>query len=282
MLHQHLSGFGDGRSLNNVHASELTKPDGMCPRAYAIYHKAKPKPKDEYLTASERVTFQIGRDLERDIINWFADMGKAVGDWKCKSCGEFYAFTTRPHHCVKCGGKNFEHKETRIDSAQSSVSCGLDLLLGIGEPRLRLVELKTIDKDKFKELQAPLAEHKWRTELYLRSVAESDDHRAAHINTEVATILYVSKGGYGCADAQLKLWGLSDKFSPFKEYEIKRNDAAVDGIVKRAEIVKRYREGIIGMPEGICSTAVCSRAARCPVRKECWSGDFSPEYKWFK
>ena len=41
------------------------------------------KGKDRWLTTSETVTFDMGRDLEKRVVNAFADMGKAVCHWKC-------------------------------------------------------------------------------------------------------------------------------------------------------------------------------------------------------
>lgn len=280
LLHAHLKGAQPGRSYKNIHASDLTKPEGLCPRLYALADVTKAKPSDEWLTTSSVMTFQIGRDQEKNIVQWFADMGKAIGHWKCNSCGTVYEFQPRPTQCKECGFKRFDHKEVRFESSVSSASCGIDLLLGLGEPKLRAVELKTIDKEEFKALKAPLAEHRWRTELYLRSIAESDHPFAKRVNTDEATILYVSKGGFGCADTQLKTWGLDESFSPFKEFVIKRDDESVQSLVDRASIVKRFRAGEIGMPQGLCPTAMCKRASGCSMRKVCFSGEYPAEFIW--
>lgn len=280
LLHAHLTGAQPGRSYKNIHASELTKPEGLCPRMYALADVTKAQPEDEWLNTSNVMTYQIGRDQEKNIVQWFADMGKAIGHWKCVGCGMVYEYQARPTKCTQCGFKRFDHKEVRFESAVSGASCGIDLLVGFGEAKLRAVELKTMDKEQFKELKAPLAEHKWRTELYLRSIAECAHPFAKRVNTDEATILYVSKGGFGCADTQLKAWGLSESFSPFKEYAIKRNDESVQSLVDRAKIVKRYRAGEVGMPNGLCSTAMCKRASDCSLRKECFSGDYPAEFIW--
>lgn len=280
LLHKHLSGFDPARSLQVVHASELTKEEGFCPRFYAIADEVSFKGKDRWLTTSEAVTFAMGRDLENRVVNAFADMGKAICHWKCVACGKLHQFQKRPLKCETCGVGTLEPKEVRFQSAETGASCGVDMLLALGEPKLRPVELKTMDKEQFKALQAPLAEHKWRTNLYMRIIEESDHSWSSMVATDKATILYVSKGGYGCSDPELAKWGLTEKFSPFKEYEISRDDAATDDLALRAKVVKHYREGLHGMPHGICSTAMSKRAAKCPLRSQCFSGDFPAEHDW--
>lgn len=282
LLHKHFSGFDPARSLQVIHASELTREEGFCPRFYALADAMDFKGKDRWLTTSETVTFDMGRDLEKRVVNAFADMGKAVCHWKCVACGHLHQFQKRPLKCETCGVGTLEPREVRFESAVNGASCGVDMLLALGEPKLRPVELKTIDKEEFKALVAPKAEHRWRTNLYLRIIGESAHSWANMISTESATVLYVSKGGYGCSDPALSKWGLSDKFSPFKEYEVKRDDKATDDLALRARVVKDSRDGLHGMPCGICPTAMSKRAAKCPLRGPCFSGDYPPEHDWTK
>ena len=154
------------------------------------------------------------------------------------------------------------------------------MLLAMGEPKLRPVEIKTMDKDQFKTLVAPLAEHKLRTTYYLRIIAESDHSWATMVSTERSTILYVSKGGYGCQDDTLKGWGLREQFSPFKEFTVERNDAMTEALDRRAKVVKDFRDGKVGMPHGLCVTALSKRAKFCPQRAACFSGEHPPVYNW--
>jgi hypothetical protein len=154
------------------------------------------------------------------------------------------------------------------------------MLVKLNQPKLRITELKTMDKDEFKALKAPLAEHKWRTNLYLRLVAESPHPWAKQVDTTEATIMYISKGGYGCADDEPEKWGLFEKFSPFKEFTIKREDKLTDDLVKRAKAVTDFRKGLVGSPCGVCSTAMSKRATKCTMKKACFSGDHPATYDW--
>ena len=280
LLHTHLNGPESGRSLSRIHASALTKEEGFCPRFYALSDVTKSKPKDEWLTTSENVTFRMGRDQQDALVHDFADMGKATGHWRCLCCSRLHEFTARPLKCELCGCKAFKPEEVRFVSDATGASCGIDMLVNLGFPKLIAVELKTMGKDQFKTLLAPLAEHRVRTNLYLRIIKESVQPWANFVDTNRAIILYVEKGGFGVQDDQLKKWGLKEGFSPFKEYDVKRVDADTDDYALRARTVKHFREGAVGMPSGICSSALAKRAVYCQMKAQCFSGQFPPEHGW--
>lgn len=279
-LHKHLSGFDPARSHKVIHASELTKDGGFCPRDYALRDVTKAKGKDRWLTTSERMTFQIGRDQERNIVLWFAEMGKAICHWKCVACGTMHYFQLKPERCNECGVRVFDPVEVRFESAINGASCGIDMLVQLGGKKLTPVELKTMDKEEFKALKAPLAEHKWRTTFYLRLIAESTQPWSNLVDTSEGRVLYISKGGYGCMDDEPGKWGMTDKFSPFKEYTIKRDDELTIDLHERAKVVTDFRAGTVGMPCGICPTAMSKRATHCPSRAACFSGEYPAEYDW--
>ncbi len=279
MLHHHLGGPQPGRPMKNVHASSLTKAEGFCPRYVALHDATGKKPKDEYLTAADVVTYAMGNDLQHAIIHHFADMGKAISHWKCLACDKLHEFCRRPPKCKNCGCRGFKPEEVRVVSAVSGASCGIDMLVEEGGSKLLPVELKTMQKDQFKGLLAPLAEHRHRTNLYLRIIGESTEPHASLINSQKAKVLYVCKGGY-ISDPELKKWGLSDQFTPFKEYELTRKDADTQTISNLAKVVKDYREKKVGMPCGICPTALVKRALICSMKNVCFSGDHPVEYDW--
>jgi hypothetical protein len=156
------------------------------------------------------------------------------------------------------------------------------MLYNAGQPKLRIVEIKTMDKDQFKDLAAPLSEHRLRTKLYMRIIDESEGTYKQRINTSEADIFYVSKGGFGIADPQLKAWGLSEGFSPFKHYVVKREPKAADLPSKLAKVVKDFRAKEVGMPVGICATAMDKRAKACSMCKPCFSGNHPGTYEWAK
>lgn len=279
-LHKALTGFYEGRSLENMHASSLTNGE-TCPRMYALADVTKAEAGQEWLKASEAFTYEFGRTIQELIVNHLADAGIAWGHWKCLACATVYQHGYRPERCEECGCLGFKPEEVRFTSKETGQSAGIDCLLRFPNGGLmKPLEIKTQDKDVFKGLVAPLAEHRERSNLYLRTIEESDDPHVEWYDTQEITVLYVSKGTYGVADPEPAKWGFGDRFSPFKEFVVQRDDSKTQHLVDRAKIVKRYRAGEIGMPCGICPTALTPTAQKCVVKKACFSGEFPPEYDW--
>lgn len=273
LLHKHLCTYRKARSYNTVHASDLMGRTEFCPREYALglkYHKARP---DERITTADSVTYAYGHKVEDLIIEWFAQMDKAWGDWSCHTCGRDYKFQRRPGKCLGCGGKLFEYHEVRFVSAESGASGSADLLVDMGQPKLSLIEIKSMDKESFKKLEAPLAEHRWRTNLYMRLVAESNHPMKDKVDLNVAYVLYLTKGGYGTKDPQIRKWGLLDgDWSPFKEFKVIRDDTATQPQSELAKMVKDYKQ-TGKLPLGICPSSLVPRAKFCTQCDSC----FSPE-----
>lgn len=273
MLHAHLRTQDMDRPYERIHASDLTKED-YCPRRTALKIKTNAPRGSRWLSTSENVTFDMGRKLQDSVVHWFSDMKAAYADWKCDSCGHMHQFVIRPGACFKCNCKSLSPHEIRFKSALSGASCGVDMLVRIGSStKLKPVEIKTMDKDQFKKLQMPLAEHRQRTTLYTRIIAEDNGPVAPFVDPSSAIILYVSKGGYGCAQDWLASSPTFDKFSPFKEYAIPRNDAEVEDL---SDLATRFNEFLKTgqMPCGVCTTAFDPLAQKCSMKEKCWSGQF--------
>lgn len=281
LLHSRIAGMDPPRSLKIIHASSLTyeaKP--WCPRAVALMLDTNKKPKDEFLGTSLRVTFDHGNDMQRRLNEeYLTDV--VVGDWKCRSCGTKKSFCKKPKS--KCGKNgitcNWGYEEVRVKSDNCGASGGIDALINVGETKLRLTEVKTMDKDIFRDLKAALAEHRMRTNLYMRLVDESSQPWAKRINTEEATVLYMVKA-FGFKDTDCKKWGIKDApFSPFKEFTVKRDDSQTDHLISMSKVLYQYLEGG-AMPCGICINQFTKTAQQCPVMKECFSGSYPPKATW--
>ena len=187
----------------------------------------------------------------------------------------------------------FEYEEYRLVSATSGITGGIDMFLDVGDTKHRLVEIKSIDKEMFKELQAPLAEHRFRTSLYLRLLAEhfvnggpaSLVQKAQHIvpdtiNVTTAHILYISKG-FGLKDATLAQNGIKDSpFSPFKEFIIERDDEATQTSVNKATALRIFRDTQTSIPCGVCTNALTKRAQKCSAVSACFSGKYPATITW--
>ncbi|NOQ30175.1 MAG: hypothetical protein GQ570_03535 [Helicobacteraceae bacterium] len=207
----------------------------------------------------------------------------AVGVWKCDHCSTESSFGKHPQTCQVCKRSDWKYIEPRFMSEVCGASGGIDLLVSLpGEKKLRVVEIKTIDKDMYKTLVAPLAEHTLRTNLYLRLVEESNSPYKTMVNTKEGMVFYMVKG-FGTKDTTLTDFAIMDApFSPFKEFFVKRNDDHTDAVVEKAKQLHDWRNQVTGLPARICSTNVCKRASKCTVKKYCWAAGNQPGELKFK
>lgn len=283
-LHNALANKQKARPTKRVHASEMWKSDmfgqsgEFCPREYALLDILEKRRPDEYIKTCSQMVFHFGHHVADIVIQALAEKGKAVGHWKCQYCEHLYKFQKRPRECSECEHDKFDYIECRFKSKETDMSCGVDLLVPTLSGKHRIVELKSIKDEEFKKLEAPLQEHKRRTNLYMRIVEDSKGTRSKKINTQEAVVLYVSKGGYGCKDSNLHKEGITDgPFSPFKEFLVKRDDTVTQVKWEHTRTLKEWREGKRPMMKGLCPTRVCGRAQSCSVVEACFSGKWQGE-----
>jgi hypothetical protein len=268
LLDHKLSGFTPARSHRKIHASSVTSEyKQFCPREYALMDILKKKAKDEYLQTATRVAFDIGEayhDFVRDV--WLVE--SAVGEWECKRCKHQIPFSKYPSYgCPSCGVKDWKYKEVNVVSPSTGISGSIDLIIDLGGPRYIPVEIKSIDKDQYKELAGPLSEHRIRTCLYLHLIEESEYPFKSKIETSFGLVLYISKG-YGIKNPE------EGKVLPFREFKVTKGVANVEPYLERARQVHVFRQKGGSLPQGVCDTNLCKRASDCSVKKEC----FSPAY----
>jgi hypothetical protein len=280
LLHKGLQTRQPARGTDVIHASELWKTGqykvdiGLCPRECALRDILKKTRDDEVITTSQASTFQHGKMTANWIVHFFADLGRCVGNWACPTCSKKFTMQQRPQRC-DCGGKRFNYEEISFRSKESGIIGSIDFLFLTRAKKLKPVELKSIMDDKFKELAGPLAEHKIRTNLYLRIIADSEGPLKDRIDTSEGIVLYASKGGWGKKDESLSKEGITDgPFTPFKEFIVQRNDAETDLKWSYAVRLKQFRDGKKDIPLGVCGNQWTPRAEQCNVRSECFSGKF--------
>jgi len=274
LLHKELAVTDPPRSIKTLHASELTREDiEFCPRERAYLLRDGDNRKDGRLGTSLNVTYQVGRWYEDQVRNnWLRKY--ALGNWQCLNCLHVHEYQTVPDNCDNCemDGVMCEYLEPRAYSPEYDCSCGIDMLLWKDEI-LTPVEIKTIKGEDFKALEAPLSEHRRRTQFYLDLLSHSTwMDFDVKLNLEYGLLLYVCKG-FGFADNMEGRHGISDaKFSPFKEYKVKRvSGEGLKEVYAKALAVKKFHmDGIIPRRE-ICPTITCKRAKRCTYRETCFS-----------
>lgn len=282
-IHKRLAGWDEPRPHFPLRASDLmsTKAE-FCPREHAFMDMGSVKKKAQFLGTAMQITFDHGRTMEDKIRNeYLRDI--AVGIWKCGVCGHPHpTFGKAPKvTCTHCGwGHQWKYEEPRFASPEFAVSGGIDLLVDVGQPKLLLVEIKTMAPDMFKDLVGPLAEHKIRTALYLKLAEESECAASDRINVNEARVIYVMRS-FGIKDDSLAAAGIKDAaFSPFKEFTITRDDSLLTTSLAKAKVLKVWRDTKQGMPCGVCANGLTKRAQGCPAVAQCFSGKYQNTITW--
>ena len=265
------------RADGRIHASDLSRED-FCPRFFALRDvTGLPQKSVTYLATVDHLVFAQGRMHATMVIDWAARAGIAWGFWSCVQCGYQTGLQPRPTKCHKCQKQTvWRYREVVVRSDFSGVSGGLDLLVQLpGRDKLLVVELKSYPKEKFQALKMPLAEHRERTNLYLRLVDECGLPGLETIDTTEARVLYVTKGGWGRKSGEPKAWGLKDRgWTPFHEFTVKRDDSATEYLVEKARPYWAWRVDGESFPKGICPHALSSVAQNCDYASACFSGKF--------
>lgn len=260
LLAEGLRGAEPRRSLDEIHASDVTKPD-FCPKQVALLQITDKTLPGEWINASLRYTFDMGEktaDLIRE--KWLGEHAK--GNWECLKCHESHTMCSKPPaHGGDCKHL-WKYRETAWKSEFSGITGSADVLVEMGGPKWKWCEMKIIAAGEWETIVAPLAEHRIRTSLYLRLVAESSSVWRDHVDTREAIVLYTSRGA-GRKHEELK------EVLPFKEFVVQRDDKSTQDAWEKGKAVKVFREGG-EMPKGICPTITSPRAQKCPVAKECF------------
>lgn len=269
LLDDRLSGPEPRRSYRVIHVSDLTHEDGFCPRAAILLQKFSRQRKPMYVSTAMRVAFDNGNALHDLVRNkWLRD--DVVGQWVCSGCDWTIKFSKRPRfNCKQCHRDLWVYHEEEFTDQQTGVVGSIDFFLDLGTGKHVMCEAKSLDKDMFRNLKAPMGEHRVRTQTYLALIARSGRPEVDRIDLTHGRILYISKG-FGIKDEQYH------KILPFKEFIVERQDSSSGVYLGLAKLVNDYRNHGGPMPHGVCATAYDKRAKYCPVSMECFSGKFPP------
>lgn len=252
------------RSHQIVHASDVTK-ENFCPRQYALMDHLEVKRPERFISPALKATFDVGKATADLVVNdWLG--AHAIGHWQCSVCRDTRYFQRKPdpqiqngHRCV------WRYREVEFFDPQSEISGSMDLLIDLGIGKATIVEIKIMGVDEFADLVAPLGEHRARTRLYLRLVAESTSIYKQWVDIDRAKILYISRG-FGKKNAGV--------IHPFKEFTVERDDPSVQVYMDRGMAVAQARKTKVIPVARVCDSVGCWTAKSCPVKQECWSGSY--------
>ena len=269
VLKRELGGHRAGRSADVLHASDITKSD-FCARKWALFDLLEKGVESQFIPTALDVTFRMGNVAERLVMEeWAGDA--AVGHWQCRLCGLQRTMIAKPAGFCTTGVRHrWGYRQFVIEAPEYGLSGAIDGIFDVGAPHLLIAEIKTLNPTDFDTIMTPQPEHRLRTNLYLKMLAESNSPYKDKFNLSEARVLYISRG-YGKMNAT---W---NEILPFREFVVKRQDSDLKEILQKAKAVKLSREGQ-GMPTGICATALDKIAKKCVVCKECFSGTYPAKF----
>ena len=245
-----------------------------CLREIILGHKLGMR-KYEYVDANGSVIFDIGNELHRVVQNHSRYLGdKIYGRWKCLACNTILnkQLMPKPPECTVCGANHnaIQYEEKFLYIKWLTAHPDAYVMSPTTKKHLIVGEIKTIDKDAFKDLVAPIADHVYQVNGYmlLSEIISKQEHWEIPFNSDEAYIYYFSKGHAGRQNY------------PVKIFTIKKQKAIVEDIIAR---VKLYRESydpktktIKSLPDPVsaCLGAKWSnyRAINCNVKPYCVAG----------
>lgn len=219
-------------------------------------YKLKRKEK-QYVTTGLNWVFSSGSAFHDgirsgDLYNGFSiRQDRLFGMWKCVSCGHV-VYGYKPSYKCSCG-YSFKYKETAINlNGYFKILSFIDCYISDGINRY-VLELKTMNNEKFKELEQPLPDH------ILQSTFYSIFHNIAigklfKVSEDKAYILYASQG-YG------------DKSSPFKVWEINILPSNISLLLRRLIVFSFCIENDDYIPDD--QYKKIEGCNKCVVNKEC-------------
>jgi hypothetical protein len=255
------------RSHKTVHASDVTKP-GFCPRQYRLMDVLGLERPDRYVPPALQATFDVGNMTARLVTDEW--MGQSViGHWECVRCTKERLWEKKPQktQCAAGGHCQWTYKEVQFVHSQSGMSGSIDMMADLGQSVVTAVELKIIKPEDFASIVGPLAEHRVRTRVYLKLIAESTSQFRHCVDTSHAKVMYVSRG-FGKKHAETGM------ILPFKEYDVLRDDQSVQPYFDLAQSVADARKTQKMITFKPCDSLGCSQAKACPVVQQCFSGEY--------
>jgi rubrerythrin len=270
---------GDGFAIAAENIQLIAEPeeqDVRWPRASSLYDACmrmhaigtkQMKTRKQWISVQQRVTYGIGNALHYWIQNTPDVLGaKRRGWWKCLACGKIAGFGAPPRKkCPSCKARKeaLEYHEhyLRVQGPLWFVTGHVDMFLE-KEKVFRVLEVKTIDGDRFEDLVAPLAEHEWQLQTYMWGLNLPGCGPPVPVDADVGYVLYLSKKHPGA------------KKLPVKMYPVKRSPGLIDRIEAKLTL---YTEGLRDYPKNLpdpieeCQNGGFTgyRAKTCPCLAEC-------------
>lgn len=260
-------------SSNIANVTKVEYREILQPRASSIYDSCMrmhvictvlKKRQKVYYSIKDIVTFGIGNAVHYWAQNYPDLYGvERYGFWKCRACGYISEFgSPQKNKCQKCKA-NVEswayHEFGDSIKVPLQFSFHVDMFKKF-EDVYRIREIKTISRDAFNALKAPLIQHEYQMMTYVLGCYYSKKF-PVKLDIHNSYIDYISKEH-------------TSKTIPIKTFMVKTNKIVIQNIKHKLEL---YKIGIKDYPKSIpakddtCERKNydCWKAKTCPVVVEC-------------
>ena len=240
-----------------------------CIREIIIGSKMRLK-KSDFIDANLNVIFDIGHGLHWRVQNsdkYFKDM--KYGYWRCVNCGKIYndKLQMRPRICRNCNSyPTFEYIE--VDLQLKGITGHIDLLLKIPNKEvLRVMDIKTMKRDQYLELAAPVPDHTYQVTgyVFIADRMHQSNPWPMPVDTKKAYICYVCKEHAGRSVFPLKIFPITPEEFYFQDIENK--------IFTFTNMYDSATNKVYGLPPPIdeCKNMrwASYRAKQCPAKDYC-------------
>lgn len=215
--------------------------------------------------AADRIIWAIGRAVESHVRAQFVEGTRGagvIGEWSCK-CGQTTKRGEMPRTiCRTCGEKASKYGEYTLRDDVRKVVGNPDLLYERPDNgAVRVIEIKSMNVNQYKELESPVAHHVVQAACYHRLLREN-----GFTPDDIVSIFYA------CKDFHPK---------PYKEFHVVIDEhisARIDDLFElaatRSEWIESHKAGgCVSLPErlGACSSPTATRAKNCPECLGCFS-----------
>lgn len=236
-----------------LHASALVN-DGFCQRAEVIGRRSG-EAIIEPSWGAMRVVWALGRAAEHHVRTQLIKSmpGNSYGDWSCPCGRSSHRGQFKRRTCGSCGHPVAIYGEAHIQSEDYRLSGSPDFVW-VHREEFHLVEIKSIKRDGFEALVAPLLNHTHQVKLYAYLY-----HLAGHRVSQTQRIIYVAKdyiqGGV------------------YREFTVTQNFNAPEPWLTRCLEDALVATQTAEVPPRLmaCDNPNSARARRCPMVGTCFS-----------
>lgn len=238
-----------------THVSSLI---GACVRQHALAKRFEIEHL-ETVTGGHRVMWEIGRAVERHARSGFIESREArdvYGDWRCR-CKQASHIGFRPDRtCFACCEPLDQYHEPVLRDEDNRIIGSPDMTVVLGSYYYLPVEIKSMNKEQFDKLEAPLMDHINQAAMYRYL------YKLAGFAVHDKVIIHYTKKEFQ--------WG-----SPYKEFHVDCTAPAIETMVDMT--IDTARRIALAVEHGtapartICQSPTNSKAKACPVAHLCFS-----------